>query len=55
MTTWIKRILLFLLIIFLAVLGLCAYRMHSATSAEPVLNYHQIKDLEVNSLTVHTD
>ena len=55
MTTWIKRILLFLLIIFLAVLGLCAYRMHSATRAVPVLNYHQINDRDENSLTVHTD
>lgn len=55
MITWIKRILLFLLIIFLAVLGLCAYRMHSATRAVPVLNYHQINDRDENSLTVHTD
>lgn len=55
MTTWIKRILLFLLIIFLAVLGLCAYRMHSATRAVPVLNYHQINDRDENSLTVHSD
>ena len=47
--------LLFLLIIFLAVLGLCAYRMHSATRAVPVLNYHQINDRDENSLTVHTD
>ena len=42
-------------IIFLAVLGLCAYRMHSATRAVPVLNYHQINDRDENSLTVHTD
>ena len=55
MTTWIKRILLALLIIFLAIFALCAYRMHSVTRAVPVLNYHQINDRDENSLTVHTD
>lgn len=54
MTRWLKRILLLLLIACIGIIGICAYRMHTADRAVPVLNYHQINDRDQNSLTVQT-
>lgn len=55
MTIWIKRLLLLLAIVVLAVLAACFYLLHSANQSVPVLNYHQINDRDENALTVHTD
>ena len=55
MTIWIKRLLLLLAIVVLAVLAACFYLLHSADQSVPVLNYHQINDRDENALTVHTD
>ncbi|MDY4697083.1 polysaccharide deacetylase family protein [Selenomonas montiformis] len=54
MKTWIKRIAVLMFILILAGLGVCAYLMHQAAGAVPVLNYHQINDHDVNALTVNT-
>ncbi|SDO78755.1 polysaccharide deacetylase family protein [Selenomonas ruminantium] len=55
MTIWIKRLLLLLATVVLAVLAACFYLLHSADQSVPVLNYHQINDRDENALTVHTD
>ena len=55
MTIWIKRLLLLLAAVILAVLAVCFYLIHSANQSVPVLNYHQINDRDENALTVHTD
>ena len=50
----VKRILLVILALFVALFGVCAYLMLRADRAVPVLNYHQINDHAENALTVHT-